>query len=190
MDEDGTEWIGLGILYANLISIIPAPLAQVDFLGFCISTDLKLARTLSRQLYGLAGINLAVRCLELLLERLGNMKASFSLISALALRTLACDSCYGPAKDVVLTRLVRRAQPDALNATAGPKNALQWGQVNFVHTTDTHGWLEGHLKEPNYGADWGDFVSFTRAMKQKAQSLGVDLLLVDTGVSLVQSSSN
>ena len=35
----------------------------------------------------------------------------------------------------------------------------------------------------NYGADWGDFVSFTRHMKQKARKLGVDLLLVDTGVS-------
>lgn len=58
-----------------------------------------------------------------------------------------------------------------------------------------------HLKEQNYGADWGDFVSFTRYdctrtiqfcsdvdfamwyrhMKQKACDLGVDLLLVDTG---------
>lgn len=38
-----------------------------------------------------------------------------------------------------------------------------------------------HLKEQNYGADWGDFVSFTRHMKHKAGNLGVDLLLVDTG---------
>jgi hypothetical protein len=40
----------------------------------------------------------------------------------------------------------------------------------------------GHLKEQNYGADWGDYVSFTKGMKQKARKLGVDLLLVDTGV--------
>ena len=33
----------------------------------------------------------------------------------------------------------------------------------------------------NYGADWGDFVSFTRHMQQKAGNLGVDLLIVDTG---------
>jgi 2',3'-cyclic-nucleotide 2'-phosphodiesterase (5'-nucleotidase family) len=46
-------------------------------------------------------------------------------------------------------------QPDALNATANPKGPLAWGQLNFIHTTDTHGWLEGHLKEHNYGADWG-----------------------------------
>lgn len=52
--------------------------------------------------------------------------------------------------------------------------AYQW-------QTDTHGWLEGHLKEQNYGADWGDFVSFSTHMKHKAGNLGVDLLLVDTG---------
>jgi 2',3'-cyclic-nucleotide 2'-phosphodiesterase (5'-nucleotidase family) len=53
--------------------------------------------------------------------------------------------------------------------------------LNFLHSTDTHGWLEGHLKEQNYGADWGDFVSFTKTMKKKAKELDVDLLLVDTG---------
>lgn len=48
--------------------------------------------------------------------------------------------------------------------------------------TDTHGWLEGHLTETNYGADWGDVVSFTARMRAKAKELGVDLLLVDTGM--------
>ncbi|KAH6643563.1 Metallo-dependent phosphatase-like protein [Boeremia exigua] len=72
-------------------------------------------------------------------------------------------------------------QPDAHNASTGPRAPLEWGQINFLHTTDTHGWLEGHIKEQNYGADWGDYVSFTRHMKQKANKLGVDLLLVDTG---------
>lgn len=46
--------------------------------------------------------------------------------------------------------------------------------------------LEGHLKEKNYGADWGDFVSFTKAMKKRAHELDVDLLLIDTGVRLVR----
>lgn len=41
--------------------------------------------------------------------------------------------------------------------------------------------MEGHLTETNYGADWGDFVSFTAQMRAKAKELGVDLLLVDTG---------
>jgi hypothetical protein len=47
--------------------------------------------------------------------------------------------------------------------------------------TDTHGWLEGHIKEQNYGADWGDFVSFSKHMQHTAGNLGVDLLLIDTG---------
>ncbi|EUC51348.1 hypothetical protein COCMIDRAFT_79311 [Bipolaris oryzae ATCC 44560] len=72
-------------------------------------------------------------------------------------------------------------QPDAQNATTTPRGPLEWGQINFLHTTDTHGWLEGHIKEQNYGADWGDYVSFTKHMRQKARKLGVDLLLVDTG---------
>ncbi|KAI4177325.1 MAG: hypothetical protein LQ346_007695 [Caloplaca aetnensis] len=72
-------------------------------------------------------------------------------------------------------------QPDAQGAVASPRAPLAWGQLNFLHTTDTHGWLEGHIKEQNYGADWGDYVSFTRHMKHKAGNLGVDLLLVDTG---------
>jgi len=110
---------------------------------------------------------------------------AFVSIIATALACEGHNSCYGPLKDdVVLTRNVRRMQPDAQNATTTPKAPLEWGQINFLHTTDTHGWLEGHIKEQNYGADWGDYASFTKHMKQKARHLGVDLLLVDTGVSV------
>ncbi|KAI0128403.1 Metallo-dependent phosphatase-like protein [Xylariales sp. AK1849] len=94
---------------------------------------------------------------------------------------LACDSCYGPTNHVEHVRHVKRMQPSAPNATYGPTRALEWGQLNFLHTTDTHGWLEGHLLEGNYGADWGDFVAFSSHMKQQASDMGVDLLLVDTG---------
>ncbi|TDZ35742.1 Secreted protein [Colletotrichum spinosum] len=66
-------------------------------------------------------------------------------------------------------------------AVDAPRGPLAWGQLNFLHTTDTHGWLEGHIREQNYGADWGDFVSFVKHMRQKADDLDVDLLLVDTG---------
>lgn len=35
-----------------------------------------------------------------------------------------------------------------------PARPLEWGDINFIHTTDTHGWLLGHQKtsfpEPNY----------------------------------------
>ncbi|KAH8724465.1 Metallo-dependent phosphatase-like protein [Phaeosphaeriaceae sp. PMI808] len=110
---------------------------------------------------------------------------TFVAIASLVASATACEgdhSRYGPLKnDVVLTRNVRRMQPDAQNTTTGPTGPLEWGQINFLHTTDTHGWLEGHIKEKNYGADWGDYVSFTKHMRKKAKKLGVDLLLVDTG---------
>ena len=101
---------------------------------------------------------------------------SFALLCA---GTLACEDCYGSKAEHV--RLSKRAQPGAQTASSSPRAPLEWGQLNFLHTTDTHGWLEGHIKEKNYGADWGDYVSFTRHMKHKAGNLGVDLLLVDTG---------
>lgn len=76
---------------------------------------------------------------------------SFGIITFAIAAASACErdhSCYGPMEsDVVLTRNVRRMQPDAGNATTGPKAPLEWGQINFLHTTDTHGWLEGHIKE-------------------------------------------
>lgn len=75
---------------------------------------------------------------------------ALNLLAALATAAAACDSCYGPQNDVTLTRNVRRMQPDAQKAVDFPNRALEWGQLNFLHTTDTHGWLEGHLKEPNY----------------------------------------
>jgi 2',3'-cyclic-nucleotide 2'-phosphodiesterase (5'-nucleotidase family) len=109
-----------------------------------------------------------------------HMLVPFSALLS-AITVSACGSCYGPTNYDIHSRAVRRQQPEALDATTKPRAPLEWGQLNFLHTTDTHGWLEGHLKEQNYGADWGDYVSFTRRMKQKADSLGVDLLLVDTG---------
>ena len=118
------------------------------------------------------------------------MKLFGSLVAAVAAipATIACDGCYGPQNAVVLTRNIRRMQPDASNATSGPKGPLEWGQLNVLQTTDTHGWLEGHIKEQNYGADWGDFVSFVDHMRSKASALDVDLLLVDTGVILKPSA--
>jgi len=58
---------------------------------------------------------------------------------------------------------------------------LQWGQLNFLHTTDTHGWHGGHLQESQYSADWGDYISFAHHMRKRADDEGRDLLLVDTG---------
>ncbi|KAJ4386389.1 hypothetical protein N0V93_009284 [Gnomoniopsis smithogilvyi] len=72
-------------------------------------------------------------------------------------------------------------QPSAAQPVAAPMRALQWAQLNFLHTTDTHGWHGGHLQESQYSADWGDYVSFAQHMRASADERGVDLLLVDTG---------
>ena len=42
---------------------------------------------------------------------------------------------------------VRASQPGAASPIAAPMRQLVWGQLNFLHTTDTHGWLGGHLLE-------------------------------------------
>lgn len=76
---------------------------------------------------------------------------------------------------------VRASQPGAAEPVAAPIRDLTWGKLNFLHTTDTHGWLGGHLLEPQYSADWGDYVSFAKHMRKKADEQGVDLLVVDTG---------
>lgn len=63
--------------------------------------------------------------------------------SLLAVAALACEDCSGPRSEGAQARNVRRMQPGAYPATEKPPNPLRWGQLNFLHTTDTHGWLEG-----------------------------------------------
>ncbi|KAI0138168.1 Metallo-dependent phosphatase-like protein [Hypoxylon sp. NC0597] len=80
-----------------------------------------------------------------------------------------------------LATVARASQPGAPAPVAAPMRDLEWGQINFIHTTDIHGWFGGHLQEPQYSADWGDYISFTSHMRQKADEKGVDLLVIDTG---------
>ncbi|KAK0703523.1 Metallo-dependent phosphatase-like protein [Lasiosphaeria miniovina] len=80
-----------------------------------------------------------------------------------------------------LARTAKAAQPSAAEPVAAPMRDLRWGNLNFLHTTDTHGWHGGHLQESQFSADWGDYVSFAEHMRQTADAQGVDLLLVDTG---------
>lgn len=58
---------------------------------------------------------------------------------------------------------------------------LTWGDINFLHTTDTHGWYSGHLNQKTYLANWGDFISFSSHMKLLAHDNGQDLLIIDSG---------
>lgn len=46
-----------------------------------------------------------------------------------------------------VARVARASQPGAAAPVAAPMRNLTWGQLNFLHTTDTHGWLSGHLQE-------------------------------------------
>jgi 2',3'-cyclic-nucleotide 2'-phosphodiesterase (5'-nucleotidase family) len=78
------------------------------------------------------------------------------------------------------------SQPGAgIPASSPSLGPLPWADFNVLHTTDTHGWLRGHLghntPEPNYSGDWGDLYSFVHHLKAEARSREVDLLLVDSG---------
>lgn len=67
------------------------------------------------------------------------------------------------------------------NVTQPAIRKLTFGDINFLHTTDTHGWYSGHLNQKIYSANWGDYVLFAIHMKNLAHLNGQDLLLVDSG---------
>ena len=88
------------------------------------------------------------------------------------------------------------------NTPETPSRELEWGDINVIHTTDTHGesdqcllvisteiqyqgWLAGHRKssepEPNGSGDWGDYASFVQHMRHISDQKGVDLLVIDSG---------
>ncbi|KAF8190783.1 Metallo-dependent phosphatase-like protein [Pholiota molesta] len=122
------------------------------------------------------------------------------------LGSLAAVSACPDAADGHTHDHSRRAIPSV--PLAPPTRPLAWGDVNIIHTTDSHGWLLGHQRalslSPTTGAsyrlltqmweqvrlikhlhidsgDLGDFASFVTHMKQIAIERDVDLLLVDSG---------
>lgn len=62
---------------------------------------------------------------------------------------------------------------------------LEWGDVQFLHTTDIHGHLAPHHSPlppaTSFSADWADWVAFIDLMRTKAHSQGKDLVVVDSG---------
>ena len=73
-----------------------------------------------------------------------------TIILGLPALVSACSDWYEERGDVHST--TRRAAP--FPPLTLPTRPLEWGDVNIIHTTDSHGWLLGHQKtsfpEPNY----------------------------------------
>jgi hypothetical protein len=80
-----------------------------------------------------------------------------------------------------LVSVVFTKQPSAPDPYEAPLRDLKFGQLNFLHTTDTHGWHAGHLLEPSFAADWGDYIDFAGRLREKLEADGKDLLVIDTG---------
>lgn len=78
------------------------------------------------------------------------MKVSFALQALSALLIVA--ACPDEDGDHSTHTHSRRSSPPA--KITPPTRALEWGDINIIHTTDSHGWLLGHQKksfpEPNY----------------------------------------
>ena len=53
--------------------------------------------------------------------------------------------------------------------------------MSLTDGVNSHGWHAGHLQEPQYSADFGDYLSFVSHLKNTAEAKGVDLILLDTG---------
>lgn len=73
-------------------------------------------------------------------------------------------------------------QPGAYPPEDAELRELPWSHINVIHTTDTHGWLAGHLLEPQFSADWGDLISFVEHTREDADFYrDSDVFVVDTG---------
>lgn len=66
------------------------------------------------------------------------------------------------------------AQPSASPPVSAPLRELPWAQLNFLHTTDTHGWHAGHLQE----------YAQNQAVPKKLADSRPDLPSAPTGVTI------
>lgn len=82
---------------------------------------------------------------------------------------------------VTTAEIVLQQQPHISPPKHSEFRELIWGDLNILHTTDTHGWYAGHLNQKPYSADWGDFISLTHHFRNYAAHQELDVLIVDTG---------
>ena len=74
----------------------------------------------------------------------------------------------------VLLSPVLAAQPSAPQPVPAPLRDLEWGQLNILHTTDTHGWFAGHLQEYGRSLRCVDEFELTRlAVGRSTPQIGV-----------------
>lgn len=122
---------------------------------------------------------------------------SFVLVLYLVLSHITSITDIGPIYGITLKSKTSQHNPDYFNPYSRvntrqqlgsrlpninePLRDLKWGRLNFLHTTDTHGWYLGHTNQRQYSADWGDLISFHHNMQQLSNDQGVDLLMVDSG---------
>ena len=62
-----------------------------------------------------------------------------------------------------------------------PSSPLPFSDLNILSTTDTHGWVRGHPREPSYSASLADFISFSSHLRNISSG---DFLIVDSGDTL------
>ncbi|TQS36288.1 hypothetical protein Golomagni_03266 [Golovinomyces magnicellulatus] len=82
---------------------------------------------------------------------------------------------------LILISLTAAEQPGSAQPVTPPQRGIKIGQLNFLQTTDIHGWNAGHQKNGQYSADFGDYISFTQRMREKTDAAGADLIIIDTG---------
>lgn len=102
---------------------------------------------------------------------------NFEFISDLPLFNDYESSFFSPYSRIHLKQQLKSRLPN-INE---PLRNLKIGKLNFLHTTDTHGWYLGHLNQRQYSSDWGDFISFHSNLLLNLNNQGSDLLLVDSG---------
>lgn len=109
----------------------------------------------------------------------------FQILSALVTKAYGCPDGHSEYVNSP------RGEPQQATITP-PTRPLEWGDINIIHTTDSHGWLLGHQKlsspEPNYryvvincfrvrisydrqlsSGNFGDFAFFVSRMKTIAE---------------------